>query len=405
MNIPSWLPASFERAVMGLGATAPLDSIRTLYESVIHRWNAPGRLYHGLTHVTTMLANAEKLLSDTCNPNAVRLAVWYHGIVFDTSAVRTYTKRGGEDELKSAQTAQQELESVGVSSEKARRVAELIWALPSSGSESLRGEPGSTIYGVMGDVDVDISCLKDAHMSIVASPPQVYRKYSEQIRKEYAHIPLLAFMRGRLRIISRLLERKKLFITPLGRSWEHMARQNLQAEAEVLKKKISQCEMATDAGASPLEEESHSSSNRAEKKSIGEIRAGLSSRKSVDSPDDNMSSLENAAERLMARKDTTTIPAFPRTKNDREKVTTDFLAKINARNKAVEMARDEAQVVGARVDSPLTDKALAEEFQASHQTKSRDSSEAKPATGSINRVIDTSFDDVELHGMEKEPGI
>ncbi|MDK6850099.1 hypothetical protein QP387_26170, partial [Klebsiella quasipneumoniae] len=73
--------------------------------SVLARWSEPDRIFHDIHHLTAMLANVEKLINETHHPDTVRLAAWYHGVVFSTSRYRVYTKRGGEDELLSARTA------------------------------------------------------------------------------------------------------------------------------------------------------------------------------------------------------------------------------------------------------------------------------------------------------------
>ena len=56
------------------------------------------------------------------------------------------------------------------------------------------------------------------------------------MRDEYAHIPLADYLRARTAIITKLLDRRSLFSSPLGAAWEEPARQNLDAELQRLRK-------------------------------------------------------------------------------------------------------------------------------------------------------------------------
>ena len=68
--------------------------------------------------------------------------------------------------------------------------------------------------------------------------PQTYAEYVRLLREEYSHIPMEEYLRGRLTIVSRLLEREHLFHSPLGERWERAARENLSAEQRRLKEKL-----------------------------------------------------------------------------------------------------------------------------------------------------------------------
>ncbi|WP_148304059.1 HD domain-containing protein [Actinotignum schaalii] len=246
MSVPSWLPVSFEKAVTGLGATASSAEIQETCTSVLARWSEPDRIFHDIHHLTAMLANVEKLINETHHPDTVRLAAWYHGVVFSTSRYRVYTKRGGEDELLSARTAENELTHLGIAPETARRVAELIWGMkaPALTAMPVMGRAPATSLGT-AEQDIDIMVLRDAHLAILASSPQSYRRYTQAIREEYPHIPDESFWRGREKIVAKLLERKHLFYTPEGQKWEDAARQNLQAEAAKLRKRLAEPEPGT----------------------------------------------------------------------------------------------------------------------------------------------------------------
>ena len=82
--------------------------------------------------------------------------------------------------------------------------------------------------------DIDALALNDADLGALAVEPQQYKRYRQLVRQEYAHIPAEDYLRARLTIITRLLDREMLFSSPLGQRWERAARQNLQAEKQRL---------------------------------------------------------------------------------------------------------------------------------------------------------------------------
>ena len=177
-------------------------------------------------------ASVETLTPQMHRPELVRLAAWYHGVVFSTEAKDTYTRNGGEDEAASAEVAYEDLLRLGVPEDNARRVAELVRGVRS------KCDPRSSDTAKLDAIDIDLLALRDAHMGTLAVEPQRYKKYIERVRKEYSHIPTVLFLRGRQEIIRHLLGRPALFITPLARQWEETTRENLQAESQRIAAKL-----------------------------------------------------------------------------------------------------------------------------------------------------------------------
>ena len=86
---------------------------------------------------------------------------------------------------------------------------------------------------------------RDADLGCLAIEPQRYREYSHLIYSEYAHLPLLSYLRTRTTIVRKLLARDRLFASPLGQHWERPARENLEAELRRLSRKRSICRRTT----------------------------------------------------------------------------------------------------------------------------------------------------------------
>ncbi|WP_302786607.1 HD domain-containing protein [Actinotignum sanguinis] len=460
MSVPSWLPVSFEKAVTGLGATASSAEIQATCASVLGRWSEPDRIFHDIHHLTAMLANVEKLINETHHPDTVRLAAWYHGVVFSTSRYRVYTKRGGEDELLSARTAENELTQLGIAAETARRVAELIWGMkaPALTAMPVMGRAPATSLGT-AEQDIDIMVLRDAHLAILASSPQSYRRYTQAIREEYPHIPDESFWRGREKIVAKLLERKHLFYTPEGQKWEDAARQNLQAEAAKLRKRLAEPERPAEAmvpADGPHSGETTRSGEVARTVEVartadvtrpGDTDLGTTALPPLTAPAAPVSlatpvtpagaepyrdartetSTLEAVEARIPEEDsgevTRVIPtgtvtdvsepqlsAEQRRKRQREEVSQAMLNKINERRRAAEKERDEALALAENIDSPLADRAQAEVWKE----KEREGAPRRTPryTDTIPPLIEDDpegdivarpADPSPTHGIEREP--
>lgn len=230
IDAPQWLSQAFVRSCRGAGATAPTEKVERVAHGLLDRWTEPERHFHNLRHLTDVLMRVDELAEETHEPDLVRLAAWYHGAVFDSAERASYAGRGGEDELASAVLAREELTALGVPVASADRVAHLVTALR-------RHSPDPE--------DFDCAVLCDADLAVLASEPQRYKAYLEDIRAEYAHLPVEAFVRARIRILERLTERPRLFVSPLGAAWEEPARQNTAAELHRLRKELRRIEAAS----------------------------------------------------------------------------------------------------------------------------------------------------------------
>lgn len=225
IDAPQWLLPAFVRSTKAVGATAPVEQIRAAGEELVTRWTSPDRHFHNLKHVINMLARVDELADESHNPDVMRLAAWYHGCVFCTAQESTYRRNGGEDELASAAYAAKSLQALGVPDQTVDRVCALILNLKRHN---------------LAKNDIDAQALSDADLGALAVEPQQYKNYRAAVREEYAHIPLEDFLRARLAIITRLLDRDTLFSSPLGARWELPARENLEAEKRHLETKLAQ---------------------------------------------------------------------------------------------------------------------------------------------------------------------
>lgn len=182
-----------------------------LGEDLLSRWSEPHRHYHALPHLAAVLRvigileRAGELPQRRRRP--VLLAAWFHDAV--------YAGQAGQDEEDSAQLAAAQLDGLLPHTEISN-VMELIRLTASH-------QPAAD--------DVAGAVLCDADLEVLAREPEAYRRYTEHVRADYAHIAEAEFAQGRAQVLRRLISAPRLFHTETGyQRWEEPARRNLTEE-------------------------------------------------------------------------------------------------------------------------------------------------------------------------------
>lgn len=206
------LRSRFARALDGARAPGSGPDPAPYADNLLARWQEPQRRYHTLAHLTAVLDHVDVLEEYADDPDAVRLAAWFHDAV--------YLPDRSENEERSARLAERALPEAGVPAGKTAEVARLVRL--------------TVTHSPAGD-DRDGQVLCDADLAILASPPSAYAAYTAAVRQEYHFVPDDAFREGRAAILRQLLDLPRLFHTPHGRrEWEATARYNLTGELEML---------------------------------------------------------------------------------------------------------------------------------------------------------------------------
>ncbi|MES9557312.1 hypothetical protein ACIODX_05735 [Streptomyces sp. NPDC088190] len=181
-------------------------------DRLLARWAEPQRRYHTTAHLVAVLDHIDTLAGYAADPDAVRLAAWFHDAV--------YRPDRSENEERSAALAERALPEAGVPDGVTTEVARLVRL-------TVTHDPAD------GDADGEVLC--DADLAILAAPPGQYAAYAAQVREEYGFVPDDAFREGRATVLRQLLGLPRLFRTPYGAEhWEPRARQNLLTEWELL---------------------------------------------------------------------------------------------------------------------------------------------------------------------------
>ncbi len=170
-----------------LAGDSPIS--RTEWSALVAAWSEPHRRYHDLAHLAAVLGLVGQLQGAT-DPDAVRLAAWYHDVVYDPT-------RQDNEEI-SAQRARAGLRGL-VPDERIAEVERLVRL-------TARHDPEP------GDANGAVLC--DADLAVLAGPPDAYAAYASAVREEYRHLSDEEFTAGRIAVLESLLALPVLYRTP-----------------------------------------------------------------------------------------------------------------------------------------------------------------------------------------------
>ena len=186
-------------------------AVASVGRALVASWEEPHRRYHSVEHLRGILEHVEELAQFADDPDAVRLAAWYHDAVYAGLP---------DDEERSARRAEQDLSRLELQPQLVDEVARLIRL-------TVTHDPAP------GDHNGEV--LSDADLAALAVPRESYVRNTAAIRAEYGHVPDDAFRRGRVQVLVALLGGPGVFRTDYARrEWEPSAQGNLRAELAAL---------------------------------------------------------------------------------------------------------------------------------------------------------------------------
>lgn len=210
---PSWLQTGFVKAMRELGITDD-TLLRKEAATLLQMWQSAGRQFHTKNHLIRLLTCLDHFTNTSQQPAVLTVAAWYHGVITQ-SQTRAKNTTNYENYPASADFALTRLAEMGLQKELAIRVGELILML-----EGRQPPPD----------DLDACVFVDASMSYLGASPQDYRSYCQFMQAEMDTMEPLRYARLRRSLISKLLARDAIFLSPLGSGNENAARQNLEGE-------------------------------------------------------------------------------------------------------------------------------------------------------------------------------
>jgi predicted metal-dependent HD superfamily phosphohydrolase len=219
-----------DATLVGFDAWAALagdsPTSRTEWAAVVGNWSEPHRRYHDLAHLAAVLGLVGRLADHATDPDAVKLAAWYHDVSYDP-------QRTDNEEL-SAARAQAGLRGL-VPDERIAEVERLVLLTATH-------DPAPD--------DANGAVLCDADLAVLASPPEAYAAYASAVRAEYGHLTDEVFTAGRIAVLERLLALPQLYRLPeVAEQWTPRARANLTAELGLLRSRAASGDGAPPPGA------------------------------------------------------------------------------------------------------------------------------------------------------------
>jgi predicted metal-dependent HD superfamily phosphohydrolase len=188
------------------------DVSAELFADLVAHYDGDSRHYHNLEHIHNVLAAIRRMQSQAQNLAAIRLAAWYHDVIYEIDAT--------DNELRSAEYAKNALRKTLIDDEMLEVVADMIRA-----TDITRDPPDHT----------DFRILLDADLATLASDYDYYDKNAKAIRKEFAEVPDDEYQVSRREILNRFLERKRIFLTKkMFETSEAKARRNIRREIDSL---------------------------------------------------------------------------------------------------------------------------------------------------------------------------
>ena len=183
---------------------APVAALRSRYDE-------PWRHYHVWDHPQAMLRHLSTAQADGVavadHDAAVGFILW-HDAIYDPQAT------GGRNERLSAELCRHEMAPLASAASVDRAVAAIV----------------ATIDHRLPAGDCpDAALLLDIDLSILGAGAAAFDAYDDAIRREYAHVVEADYRAGRRAILTRFLERDRLYLTEWGHArWEDAARANVR---------------------------------------------------------------------------------------------------------------------------------------------------------------------------------
>ena len=189
---------------------------RQVFADLIARYGEDGRYYHNGHHILNVLQAVESLQELATNYTAVRLAAWFHDVIYHMRPAATEAS----NEEKSADYAAEILRVMNIPTETVLLVHQLICA---------------TQLNYPTPNDPNFYVLLDADLATLAADCAQYDQYAQAIRREFAFVPDDLYRNGRSQILQSFLDRERIFLTDkMFNEKEANARLNIQRELDSL---------------------------------------------------------------------------------------------------------------------------------------------------------------------------
>ncbi len=190
--------------------TSNEDLILKLWTEVKQSYCKNNRCYHNFDHIGNMINELEYVKSNIINWDTVLFSVFYHDVI--------YGSLKGDDEIRSANIAQDRLQLLNIESKQINSCVEQILA---------------TKHHIKSN-DTDTNYLLDADMSILGYEWQRYEQYMLGVRNEYSNYPEDQYKEGREKVLRKFLSGNIFHTEYFTDKYELRAINNIKQEIDIL---------------------------------------------------------------------------------------------------------------------------------------------------------------------------
>ncbi len=173
------------------------------FNAIAAAYAQPVRAYHTAQHIDECLNLLDGVAAQLQSPDDIELAIWLHDVVYDPQAK--------DNEARSAQWA-----------------AQWFAALAPVRLEQLTQRIMATQGHAPLPHDSDGQALLDIDLAILATSPERFAQYSQQVRHEYSFVETSLYEHKRREFFQHMAQRPQLYFHPaLAQQLEPLASRNL----------------------------------------------------------------------------------------------------------------------------------------------------------------------------------
>lgn len=196
------------------------ELVQKWFNFILAQYSEKHRFYHNLGHIQFLLEQVEKYASKLQNIEGISYAIWFHDIIYDPQSK--------ENEVKSNEVWLQFVQDANITEKSTVNTVQAMIL------GSIKHTLDSIPQELLPKNDQDVLYFFDFDLSILSAENSTYQKYTEAIRKEYAHVPDTLYQQGRTKVLEMFLARK-IYHSPDFYLAEQQAKQNIKQELVKLK--------------------------------------------------------------------------------------------------------------------------------------------------------------------------
>lgn len=179
------------------------------WDEIEKNYSSKSRHYHNLEHIENMLIELDNVKSKIQDLDALLFAIYYHDII--------YKPTKNDNEHQSASIFKKRISKTSFTN-----LSKCMAQIEATKEHKLSN-------------DYDTNILLDIDLSILGKSTTAYKKYCEDIRKEYSIYPDFMYKRGRKKVVKSILDLNSIYKTAFFKQkFENQAKENLRFELNQL---------------------------------------------------------------------------------------------------------------------------------------------------------------------------